>query len=108
MLKHQVTLQPGFVVFGPFGHIHPTVRPALHRAQGHQDHFRQIAPLRRSRAQIRQISKSLRQCHFYPRQKSRADLIQSGPTRPCHNPLAVNNFPPGFTTSAYAMALYAA
>ena len=35
----------------------------------------------------------------------RFNAISVGFTNPCHNPLSVSNFSPGFTTSAYAMAL---
>ena len=105
MRKHQVALQPGFVVLGKLGTIHPTVRSAQHRAQRHQDHFRQIVPLCRPRARVRQFRKGFGQGHFHSQQKSRVDPIQSGLTSPCHNQLTVNDFCPGSTTSAYAMAL---
>ena len=60
VLKNQVALQPRFVILGPFGNIHPTVRSTRHGAQRHQDHFRQIVPLRRPRARIIKARKGLR------------------------------------------------
>ncbi len=51
------------------------------------------------------VTAGIRQRHFQNRQKSRVDAISVGFTNPCHNPLSVNNFSPGFTTPAYAMAL---
>jgi hypothetical protein len=52
VFKHQIALQPGFVILRPFGTIHPTVRTTQHSTQRHPNHCRQIVPLCRSRARV--------------------------------------------------------
>jgi hypothetical protein len=92
MRKDQIAPEPGFIILSPVRHIDPTIRSAQDRAQRHQDHFRQIMPLRRSATRVRQLGKGFRQRHVYSRQKSRVNPIPPGSTRPRHNPLSVNDF----------------
>ena len=100
--QDEITL---LVVLGPFSYIHPGVGSTEHRTQRHHHHLAQIVAACRPPTRVVKARKGFSQCHLYPREKPRVEPISTEYTRPCHNPMKVNDYFPGSTTAAYAMAL---